>query len=106
MPLPNIQLNYLYRDAGNYKIYHLLVFSNKHSLDLELIEATIRKHLIEGEYFIPEKWNVPIIQTYAYDTDLDHDWYEFEGVEYTEEASLEEKDIKEFLSNLISIQSS
>ncbi len=98
MPTQNIQFNYLYRDAGNNKVYHSLVFSNNGSLELQQIQESIVAKLIEGEFFIPQKWNVPLINVYAHDADLDHDWYEFEGVECTEEVTSEGIDIKEFLS--------
>ena len=95
--MPNIQFNYLYRDAGNYKSYHSLIFANKEKLSLEFVQEEITKNLIDGDYFLPLKWQVPLIYKHPYDPELDHDWYEVESVEYTEEAVTEERDIGEFL---------
>lgn len=98
--MPNIQFNYLYRDAGNYKSYGSLIFANKEKLSLEFIQEQVTNHLIDGDYFLPQKWQVPFIYKHPYDPELDHDWYEVESVEYTEEAITEEKDIKDFLALL------
>jgi len=90
---PNIKFNYLYRDAGNYKEFDSLIFTNKDSLSIECIELTIRKKLIEGEYFIPEKWNVPRLSFENYSPDLDHDYHEFESLEETNDNPTESCDI-------------
>jgi len=77
----NIKFNYLYRDAGNYKQYGSVILSNPDNLSLEKIEKQIRANLIDGEYFIPSKLNIPFINEFPYDAELDHEWYEFVGVE-------------------------
>jgi len=97
----NIKFNYLYRDAGNYKEFSDVVFANKDSKSLQEIELTIRKNLIEGEFFIPEKWNVPRLSFENYSPELDHDYHEFESVEITDENPTENKDILAFI-NVIS----
>ena len=97
----NIRFNYLYRDAGNYKEFGEIIFTNQDSKSLKEIELAIRKNLIEGEFFIPEKWNVPRLSFENYLPELDHDYHEFESVEVTDENLTENKDISVFL-NLIS----
>ena len=96
----NIKFNYLYRDAGNYKLFNSLIFTNKESLSHEYIELTISEHLIEGAYFIPEKWNVPRLSFRNYSPGLDHDYHEFELMELTNEIPLGKCDISEFLSHI------
>lgn len=93
----NIQFNYLYRDAGNYKTYGSVIFSNKENLSIEFIKESILKKLIDQEYFVPKKWNVPLLSLVSYDAELDHEWYEFVGVVYTQE-NVEGEDIQEFLA--------
>jgi len=97
----NIKFNYLYRDAGNYKEFSDVVFANKDLKSLQEIELAIRKNLIEGEFFIPEKWNIPRLSFENYSPELDHDYHEFESAEVTDENPTDNKDIKVFL-NLIS----
>ena len=97
----NIKFNYLYRDAGNYKQFSDVVFTNKGSKSLQEIELAIRKNLIEGEFFIPEKWNIPRLSFENYSPELDHDYHEFESVEVTDENPTENTDIAVFL-NVIS----
>jgi len=97
----NIRFNYLYRDAGNYKEFGEIIFTNQDSKSLEEIELAIRKNLIEGEFFIPEKWNIPRLSFENYLPELDHDYHEFESVEITDENPTENTDIAVFL-NVIS----
>jgi len=91
----------LYRDAGNYKEFGEIIFTNQDSKSLEEIELAIRKNLIEGEFFIPEKWNIPRLSFENYLPELDHDYHEFESVEITDENPTENTDIAVFL-NVIS----
>jgi len=93
----NIKFNYLYRDAGNYKEFSEIIFINQDSKSLEEIELGIRRNLIEGEFFIPEKWNVPRLSFENYSPELDHDYHEFESLEITNEDSTESCDISTFL---------
>jgi hypothetical protein len=96
----NVKFNYLYRDAGNYKLFDSLIFTNQASLSLEYIELTIRKNLIEGDFFVIEKWNVPRLSFENYLPELDHDYHEFESIELTDEIPSVKFDIYEFLGIL------
>ncbi len=93
----NIKFNYLYRDAGNFKEFNDVVFTNKHSNSLLEIEMAIKNNLIEGEFFIPEKWNIPRLSFGYFSPGLDHDYHEFESVELTDENPTENIDISTFL---------
>ena len=93
----NIKFNYLYRDAGNYKQFGEIIFANQQSKSLEEIKLAIRKNLIEGEFFIPEKWSVPRLSFESYLPELDHDYHEFESLEVTDENPTESIDISAFL---------
>ena len=95
----NLQFNYLYRDAGNYKKYGSVVFSNPDKLSLSAIEAQIKETLIDGEFFEPFKLNIPAIHAYPH-SELDHDWYTFEEVQQTEEQATDNRTISEFLNEL------
>lgn len=82
----NIQFNYLYRDAGNYKNHGSVVFSNPAILSLEEIDKTIRERLIEGVWFLHEEFGVPPLFFNDHDVNgEDHGWHEYVGVEYTSE---------------------
>ena len=93
----NIKFNYLYRDAGNYKELSDFVFTNKDSKSIQEIEMSIRSNLIEGEFFVPEKWNIPRLTIDSYSPELDHDYHEFESLEVTDENPTENIDISTFL---------
>src|SRR5690606_5386634 len=80
----NIRFNYLYRDAGNYKQYGLVVFSNPHNLPLREVEQSIRSALIDGELFNDSRWQLPDLREQEWDDEMDHDWHEFESVKEIE----------------------
>ena len=97
----NIKLNYLYRDAANYKLFGSVVFSNPDNISITDIENKVRKHLIDGEYFEPRKWIIPVLAFPEYDTVLDHDWNEYLNTELTGEMATDKRTISEFLYQII-----
>lgn len=62
------------------------------------IESAVRTSLIDGEYFVPEKWNIPRLSFEEYSPELDHDFHEFESVEETDEHPTCNCDIHDFLA--------
>lgn len=93
---PNVEFNYLYRDASNYKNYGSMVFSNPNHLEISKIEATIRISLIDGEFFIHEKINIPSLFFETKNED-DHGWHEFEMVSLTEVNPTDSRTIDDIL---------
>lgn len=96
----NIKFNYLYRDAGNYKIFDSVIFTNRAGMDIDSVELAVRSKLTDGIYFIPEKWKIPRLSFEGYSPELDHDFHEFESVEETNENSNDE-DISDFLGRIL-----
>lgn len=80
----NIRFEYLYRDAGNNKIYNNIVVTNKKGIETEVLKRRIRNVLISEEFFIAKKSNLPKLKFPEYDEDLDHGWYEFSALEDTD----------------------
>ncbi len=93
----NVKFNYLYRDAGNYKKFGEIIFTNLNSERLDKIERLIRENLIESEFFIPEKWNIPRLSFGTFSSELDHDFHEFESLKTTDELITDGIDISTFL---------
>lgn len=77
----NIRFNYLYRDAGNYKAYGVIVFSGADRVSATDAELVLEKLLIDGEYFVAGDVDVPDLRPAALDCMLDHDWHEVESLE-------------------------
>lgn len=98
----NIKFSYLYRDAGNYKNYNDIIFSNPNYLPLEEIQAIINRYLTEGFWFDAEKWQVPDLhfKEYNWSNELDHGWHELVEVAATSEQLITEKTINNFLNIL------
>lgn len=96
-----IRFNYLYRDAGNYKQYGHLIFSNSNNLTLREVEDRIRAALIDGEFFNARQWGLPELRGFEWDDDLDHEWHEYVSVEYVEEGTIEGSAIEEFLGGIV-----
>ncbi len=85
--LSNIRFNYLYRDAGNYKKWSDLVFSNPRELALESIAEALRRAFIDNCLFIARQLRIPEIFLFArgYASSDDHCFHEFDSVERTAE---------------------
>jgi len=103
---PNIKFFYLYRDAGNYKAFGEVIFSNPDGLPLTEIESKIRASLIDGEFFDPIKWDIPKlkIEGFDYDPELDHDWMEFEKIDITKKETTSLSSITNFIGGINKIQ--
>ncbi|SFS95730.1 hypothetical protein SAMN04487890_10784 [Mucilaginibacter polytrichastri] len=56
--MPNIQFNYLYRDAANYKKFGFQIFQNPDHISQEMLEGLIKTKLIDGEYFYANDWQI------------------------------------------------
>ncbi|HMG66619.1 MAG TPA: hypothetical protein VK588_03000 [Chitinophagaceae bacterium] len=65
------------------KKYGFVIFAN---LDLLEVEKLIRTKLIWGEWFYADEWGLPELFSDWIDFGVDPTWYEFEGLEYTNEA--------------------
>lgn len=97
----NIKLTYLYRDTGNYKLWNEIVFSNRFEICLDIISRTIITNLIEGEFFIPEMWELPRLSFESFDPELDHSYHEFHEIEIASTNTSPEKDIVELLLTIL-----
>ena len=97
----NIKLTYLYRDAGNYKLWNETLFSNQLDLSFDQIVNTILKNLIDDQFFISEKWGLPRLSFENFDPELDHSYHEFHEIEIASTNSNPEKDIAELLLTII-----
>ena len=85
--MPNIKFSYLYRDAGNYKKFHSVIFSNPTDIDLQELEKLIRSKLIFSQWFYADQWKLPDLHFDTWNNEIDHTFHEFECVEYTNELS-------------------
>jgi hypothetical protein len=98
----NIRFEYLYRDAGNFKNWGEIVFSNPHNLNADFVSTMAEKILIDGAYFVASKAGVLDLHVETYDEDLDHGWHEFYSFQSTDEApnDPQERNVEEFIESL------
>ena len=96
----SIEFEYLYRDAGNYKLFEQIIFSNPECLDLTTIEQRIRGKLIDSEFFHPSNWGIKKPRFPSYNDELDHDLCEFFQVKYSNERATSDKTISAFLESI------
>lgn len=82
----NLKINYLYRDDSNYKQYESVVLTNKQELDINYVKDVLIARLIDGEYFVASEWGFPEL-FFETTTGDDHNWHEWQGIEYTYEAA-------------------
>lgn len=85
--MQNIKFSYRYRDAGNYKKWADLVFSNPDGLTLEAVTKALKDAFLQDGLFIAHQVRIP--ETFLFDrgdaTSDDHCFHELDSVE----ASLE-----------------
>ena len=98
--MANIKLHYLYRDGGNNKRYNAVIFSNPDNLSLALVEAVLKKHLIEEQWFYADLWQLEDLHFPKWDRQLDHDVHEYHDLEETDESATESRTIQDFLNTL------
>ncbi len=96
-----MKFSFLYRDAANYKTFAAFVFANPENIPLEDISKRILASCNVNQNFDPLPWSLPNIRTQPYDPELDHNWYEYEMVEETEEMPSDERSIGQFLEVVI-----
>ncbi len=95
----NIKFSYLYRDGANYKKFNEVVFANPSNLNTQEIETTIREKLIDSQWFVAKDWGLPDMhfKDYAWNSEIDHDWHEFESIDKTLGPITMSNDIDKFL---------
>ena len=89
----NTKIEYMYRDAGNYKFYREAV------IDGLLKEEELRSFCFDGDLFIPDDVGLlPAEKDFADDEELDHPWHELLSVSPTEDASTVDMTAQELLA--------
>ncbi len=76
----NIKLSYLFRDAGNYKTFGVIILRNASGKSPEEIDGDLRRLLIDGAYFYPEQVRLPGLD--ESDKRMWHKYKRVEGDEY------------------------
>lgn len=99
----NILMEYLYRDAGNNKVWGNVIFSNPLNIDAAVLHESIKNALIDGEFFVAEDVFLPVLRFSSLDDELDHGWHEYFSVKTTSALSNDalDRDISEFIRSLI-----
>ena len=98
----NVRFEYLYRDAGNFKNWGEVVFSNPRNINVDLVAAMAEKVLIDHAYFVASKAGVPDLHFTEHDEDLDHGWHEAHGFQPTDDSAndAQGRDIETFIASL------
>lgn len=77
----NTKITYMYRDAGNYKFYQVVIITGVVSL------KELTYHCTPDGWFIPHDVGLPPPEIpFSYRTEYDHPWHEFDTVESTKES--------------------
>ena len=96
-----VLFEYLYRDAGNNKIWGETYFSNKDDICRDDLLRKIKSKLIDGEFFVAEKVGIHRLHFAKFDHELDHGWHEFFDIRlFDDQLGSSERDIAEFLDAL------
>lgn len=79
-----IAFHYLYRDGGSNKKRGILIYSNPGKKTLAEVETIIRQNLIDEIWFVHSDWNIPDLYFENFDWNIDHQWHEFDHLEFAE----------------------
>ncbi len=93
----NTWIEYLYRDADNYKVWNEAVVSGVLT-DEE--KAQIEECLSEGEYFLPQQVGLPE-KRFDEETVADHPWFELISIKNTNAPATGALTAKELLDNFL-----
>ncbi len=93
----NTLIEYLYRDADNYKVWNEAVVSGVLT-DEE--KAQIEGSLSEGEYFLPQQVGLPE-KRFDEETESDHPWFELITIKDTNAPTTGALTAKELLENFL-----
>jgi len=100
----NIKFNYLYRDAGNYKKWADIVFSNPERLTIGAITKALGGSFLADGLFIAQQVRVPEVFLSAEGgvTEDDHCFHEFDSVEVSSEIPTDahHRSIREFVAEV------
>lgn len=77
----NTRINYLYRDASNYKVHNTCVVEGSFT---EAQKAAIKECLDGGEYFIPSNVGLPEERFEDWNEQDDHPWFELDVADIEE----------------------
>lgn len=80
----NIAFDYLYRDAGNYKRWERVVFSNPNLRQVDEIRTLIRAVIADAMYFDAPAVRLPDVHFREYSPNLDIPLHEFFEVSETD----------------------
>jgi hypothetical protein len=98
----NVRFEYLYRDAGNFKNWGEVVFTNPRHLSVRLVAEMAANVLIDHAYFVASKAGVPDLHFAEHDEELDHGWHELHAFQSTDDDSNDPqgRNIEEFIYSL------
>jgi len=98
----NVIFEYLYRDAGNYKNWESIVFSNPNSYGIDMLRASIRKAMSNDGYFDALAVRLPDLHFPKFSAVLDLPLHEFFDVSATDQNpdDLHSRSIDELLTEI------
>jgi hypothetical protein len=81
--MPNVNFSYLYRDAGNYKKWATIVFSNPDRLTLKAATEALKAAFLHENLFVAHQIRVPeaFLFSRGNATSDDHCFHEFSAVD-------------------------
>jgi hypothetical protein len=102
--MSNIKFSYFYRDAGNYKKWADVVFSNRDGVTLESVARSLTAAFLQDGLFIADQIRIP--EAFLFDqgdaTSDDHCFHEFNSVEMSPDdaTDMHSRSITQFIAEV------
>lgn len=75
-----LEFHYQYNDANNYPNYGSVLFPNPEHINPADAENIIAKKLMDGLFFLPRKWEIPIVIIESWQNKGEELWYQFDKI--------------------------
>lgn len=100
----NIELEYLYRDCGNFKNFGKVVFANIRNFGAKEVHDKVLSLVVPEPFIKASELGLPNLyfQDFPYDPELDHELHEYYRVCETEKPTNDaaNRDIEDLLSEI------
>lgn len=104
--MANVCVEYMYRDASNYKNWGEAILKSSRDGSIDQLERRVREALHDCEFFEAENAGIPSLYFDNWILSQDHTWHTFMGLSTTTAEVTVDLEIEDFIGHLEKLKSS